>query len=147
MIRQLRTPYVFSNSQVNSGRRLPPLSWTVWLTQNFNFERVKQHKEARIMPLSYGDWVEARRSVLVKRSYCNNVPGHPDDSTNIVYWRLLWEGHPIHRMLFYGNNLQARNWSLNSPGKERHALGSARISLSHRSCTLGIVVLCLDLGC
>ena len=66
----------------------------------------------RIMPVSYGDWVESGDLFSSKEAIEQSFRFIKESGATDIYWRMLWEGHPIDRMVFFGNNLQARNWRL-----------------------------------
>ncbi|PYY04997.1 MAG: hypothetical protein DMG69_28250 [Acidobacteria bacterium] len=82
--------------------------------QKLNFEHLRQQK-FRIMPVSYGDWVENGDLFSSKEAIEASFKAIHDYGSTHIYWRLLWEGHPIDKMLFYGNNLQERNFRLKQP--------------------------------
>jgi hypothetical protein len=89
-------------------------SCTLRAQQKVNFEHLTRQK-VRIMPVSYGDWVERGDMFSSKEAIEASFRAIHDNGSTHIYWRLLWEGHPIQSMLFYGNNLQERNWRLKQP--------------------------------
>lgn len=67
------------------------------------------------MPVSYGDWAANGDLFSSKDAIEASFKAIRDFGSEYIYWRLLWEGHPIDKMLFYGNNLQDRNYRLKQP--------------------------------
>src|SRR5690348_2640333 len=66
----------------------------------------------KIMSVSFGDWVEDGDLFSSPEAIERSFRLIKEAGATHIYWRMLWEGHPIDHMLFYGNNLQARNWRL-----------------------------------
>src|SRR5579872_4950530 len=61
---------------------------------------------SRIAQISYGDVVEAGEKLSSTAAIEKAFRSLRDAGFTTVYWRLLWEGHPIENVIFYSSQSQ-----------------------------------------